>query len=92
MREDRGVRRTITGRATDGTMTLGDLRKFLASIDNIGDEAPVKARVSFRKHLRELTIEDEEPGLKGYLRSMGFGEEAQPDPEPKPTPRSKSRR
>jgi hypothetical protein len=75
-------------------MTLGDLRKFLASIDNIGDEAPVKARVSLRKHLRELTIEDEEPGLKGYLRSMGLGEETEDEPEPKPatTPRSKSRR
>jgi hypothetical protein len=73
-------------------MTLGDLRKFLASIDNIGDEAPVKARVSFGKHLRELTIEDEEPGLKDYLRSMGLGEETRAEPERETTPRSKSRK
>ncbi len=73
-------------------MTLGDLRKFLASIDNIGDEAPVKARVSFRKYLRELTIEDEEPGLKDYLRSIGIGEEADPEPERETTARSKSRK
>jgi hypothetical protein len=74
-------------------MTLGDLRRFLSSIDNIGDEAPVKARVSFRKHLRELTIEDEEPGLKDYLSSMGLGEEAQPEPRRETTPsRAKSRK
>jgi hypothetical protein len=61
-------------------MTLGDLRKFLASIDNIGDEAPVKARVSFRKYLRELTIEDEEPGLKEYLLSIGLDDTDEPEP------------
>jgi hypothetical protein len=73
------VKRTITGRATGRTMTLGDLRKFLASIDGIGDEAPVKARVTLRKHLRAVTIEDDDPGLKDYLRSIGLDE----DPESK---------
>jgi hypothetical protein len=76
-------------------MTLGDLRKFIASIDNIGDEAPIRARVSFRKYLRELTIEDEEPGLQDYLRSMGLDEEPQPEPErerEKTPARSRSRK
>jgi hypothetical protein len=74
-------------------MTLGDLRTFIASVDNIGDETPVKARVSFRKYLRELTIEDEEPGLQDYLRSMGVGEEAQAEPERETAAtRSKSRK
>jgi hypothetical protein len=74
-------------------MTLGDLRKFLASIDNIGDEAPVKARVSFRKYLRELTIEDDEPGLKDYLLSIGLGENDEIEEEaPAATSRAKSRR
>lgn len=66
------VKRTITGRASGRTMTLGDLRKFLASLDSIGDEAPVKARVTLRKHLRSMTIEDDEPGLQDYLRSIGL--------------------
>lgn len=52
-------------------MTLGDLRKFLASLDGIGDETPVKARVTLAKHLRSVTVEDDEPGLKEYLRSIG---------------------
>jgi hypothetical protein len=52
-------------------MTLGDLRKFLASLDGVGDEAPVKARVTVAKGLRSITIEDDDPGLKEYLRSIG---------------------
>ena len=65
------VKRTIIGRASGRTMTLGDLRKFLASLDGIGDETPVKARVTLAKHLRSITVEDDEPGLKEYLRSIG---------------------
>jgi hypothetical protein len=73
-------------------MNLGDLRKFLASIDNIGDEAPVKARVTLRKFLRELTIEDEEPGLKEYLLSIGLDETDEPEPVAASTSRAKSRK
>ena len=65
------VKRTIIGRASGRTMTLGDLRKFLASLEGIGDETPVKARVTLAKHLRSITVEDDEPGLKEYLRSIG---------------------
>jgi hypothetical protein len=71
VREDCVVQRTIIGRASGRTMTLGDLRKFLASLDGIGDETPVKARVTLAKHLRSITVEDDEPGLKEYLRSIG---------------------
>lgn len=73
------VRRTITGRAGGRTMTLGDLRKFLASLDGIGDEAPVKARVTLAKRLRSITIEDDELGLKEYLRSIGTDADADDD-------------
>lgn len=58
-------------------MTLGDLRKFLASLDAITDEAPVKAKVTLRRHLRAVTVEDDDPGLKEYLRSIGFDEDAE---------------
>jgi hypothetical protein len=52
-------------------MSLGDLRSFLASIDGIPDDAPIKARVTLRKRLRALTVEDEDTGLQDYLRSIG---------------------
>ncbi|HKE72880.1 MAG TPA: hypothetical protein VKB57_04665 [Acidimicrobiales bacterium] len=65
------MKRTIIGRASGRTMTLGDLRKFLASLEGIGDETPVKARVTLAKHIRSITVEDDEPGLKEYLRSIG---------------------
>jgi hypothetical protein len=81
VREDCGVKRTIIGQASGRTMTLGDLRKFLASLDGIGDEAPVKARVTLGKGLRSVTVEDDDPGLKEYLRSIGPDADADPDAE-----------
>src|SRR5690606_5059178 len=48
VRQDGRVKRTITGRTATGSMTLGDLRQFVASLDGLPDEASVKARVSFR--------------------------------------------
>lgn len=51
-------------------MTLGDMRAFLASIEGIPDEARVKARVSFRKHLRSLTVEEEDVGFRDYIRAV----------------------
>ena len=78
-------------------MTLGDLRKFLASLDGIGDETPVKARVTLAKHLRSVTVEDDEPGLKEYLRSIGSDaddkgtdSEAARSTKPRPPARSKA--
>jgi hypothetical protein len=37
------VKRTIAGQAANRRMTLGDLRQFIASIENVPDEAYVKA-------------------------------------------------
>lgn len=51
-------------------MTLGDVRKFLTSIETLPDESPVKARVGWGKVLRELTVEDEDVGFRDYIRSV----------------------
>lgn len=51
-------------------MTLGDVRKFLTSIESLPDESPVKARVGWGKVLRELTVEDEDVGFRDYIRSV----------------------
>ena len=64
------VRRTITARPSGRTMSLGDVRKFLTSLDGLPDEAPVKARVGWGKLLRELTVEDEDVGFRDYIRSV----------------------
>ena len=64
------VRRTITARPSGRTMSLGDVRKFLTSIESLPDEAPVKARVGWGKVLRELTVEDEDVGFRDYIRSV----------------------
>jgi hypothetical protein len=64
------VKRTITGRTATGTMTLGDLRQFIASLDGLPDEASVKARVTFRKYLRELTIEEDDSGFRDFVAAV----------------------
>lgn len=51
-------------------MTLGDVRQFLTSIEGIPDEATIKARVSWGKHLRSLTVEEEDVGFRDYLRAV----------------------
>jgi hypothetical protein len=64
------MRRTITARPSGRTMSLGDVRKFLTSIESLPDEAPVKARVGWGKVLRALTVEDEDVGFRDYIRSV----------------------
>jgi hypothetical protein len=64
------VKRTITGRADDRTMTLRDLRQFVASLEGFPDEAPVRANVTWGKHLRSLTVEDANVGFGDYIRSI----------------------
>jgi hypothetical protein len=51
-------------------MTLGDVRKFLTSIESLPDESPVRARLGWGKVLRELTVEDEDVGFRDYIRSV----------------------
>ncbi len=65
------MKRTITGRTASHTMTLGDLRQFLASLDGLPDEASVKARVTLRKHLRSVTVEEDDLGFRDYIRAVG---------------------
>jgi hypothetical protein len=64
------MKRTITGLATNRRMTLGDLRMFLASIENVSDEAYIKGRTGFGRHLRSLTVEEEDVGFDDYVRAV----------------------
>jgi len=89
------VKRTITGLNANGTMSLGDLRQFLASLDGLPDDAFVKARVTWRKHLRSVTVEEEDLGFRDYIRAVGSEEAEQSeatstDPAGRPA-RNKSR-
>jgi hypothetical protein len=70
------MRRTITGRPANRRMSLGDLRQFVASIESIPDEALVKARVTFGKHLRSVTVEDDDVGFRDYVRAVTQADDA----------------
>ncbi len=65
------MKRTITGLTAARSMSLGDLRQFIASLDGLPDEASVTAKVTFRKHLRSLTVEEEDLGFRDYIRAVG---------------------
>lgn len=65
------MKRTITGVNANGSMSLGDLRQFIASLDGLPDEASVRARVSFRKNLRSVTVEEEDLGFSDYMKAVG---------------------
>ena len=65
------MKRTITGVNANGSMSLGDLRQFIASLDGLPDEASVRARVSFRKNLRSVTVEEEDIGFNDYMKAVG---------------------
>jgi hypothetical protein len=65
-----GVRRTITGSNAAGTMTLGDLRQFVASLEGLPDDAAVKAKTSLRRRLRAITVEEDDHGFRDYIRSV----------------------
>jgi hypothetical protein len=69
------MKRTITGRAAAGSMTLGELRQFMASIDSLPDEALVKVRTKFRRHMRAITVEEEDVGFGDYVRAVGAPDE-----------------
>lgn len=40
-------------------MTLGELRQFVSSIQGLPDDALIKTQVTWRKHLRAVTVEEE---------------------------------
>ena len=53
--------RTITVKAADGTLTIAELRAFLAELDEAArrgedDTLKPKARVTFGGHLKSLTV------------------------------------
>ncbi|HET6754289.1 MAG TPA: hypothetical protein VFH23_10110 [Jiangellaceae bacterium] len=70
------MRRTITGRPANRRMSLGDLRQFVASIEGVPDEALIKARVTFGKHLRSVTVEEDDVGFRDYVRAVKPGDDA----------------
>jgi hypothetical protein len=69
-----GMKRIITGRAAARSMTLGELRQFLASVESVPDEALIRTRSTFRRYLRSLTIEEDDVGFGAYVRAVGSGE------------------
>jgi hypothetical protein len=73
------MKRTITGRAAARSMTLGELRQFVASIETLPDEALIKTRASFRRHLRSLTVEEEDVGFSDYVRAVGSADPKEPE-------------
>jgi hypothetical protein len=77
------VKRTITGSNSSGTMTLGDLRQFVASLDGMPDEAAVRARTSTRKLLRSVTVEEDDIGFREYIKAVGT-DAAEPATSSKP--------
>lgn len=52
------MNRIITGQAAGRRMTIGELRRFLESVDGADDDTPVKAKVAVRGYLRAVTIEE----------------------------------
>jgi hypothetical protein len=70
------MKRTITGRAAARSMTLGELRQFVASIESLPDEALIKTRTTFRRNLRSLTVEEDDVGFRDYVRAVGKPEPA----------------
>lgn len=64
-------------------MSLGDLRKFLSSIEGIADESPIRARVTFRKQLRSITVDDLDLGFHDYIRSVGIQDDDEIDEKDK---------
>jgi hypothetical protein len=68
------VKRTITGRTASRTMSLGDLRQFIGTLDGLPDEAQVKAKVTFRKLLRSVTVEEDDAGFRDFVRAAKQGD------------------
>jgi hypothetical protein len=64
------MKRTITGRPSGRTMTLGDLREFVASLEALPDEASVRARVTLGKQVRSVTVEEDDPGFRDFRSAL----------------------
>lgn len=78
------MKRTITGQRGSGPMTLGDLRQFVASLDGMPDEATVKAKLSFGKQLRSVTVVEDDNGFREFVKSVKPDQTAGPNPQNQP--------
>ena len=56
-------------------MSLGDLRQFIGSLAGLPDEAEVKAKVTLRKHLRSVTVEEDDGGFRDFVRAVEHGDD-----------------
>jgi hypothetical protein len=74
------MKRTITGRTSSRTMSLGDLRQFIRSLDGLPDEADVKAKVTWGKRLRSVTVEEDDSGFRDFVRAVEQGEDKSAEP------------
>lgn len=79
------MKRTITGSAAARSMTLGELRQFVTSLEGLPDDALVKSRATWRRHLRSLTVEEEDVGFSSYVLAV-----ADPDTDPDPSTAERS--
>lgn len=75
------MKRTITGSAAARSMTLGELRQFVTSLEGLPDDAFVKSRATWRRHLRSLTVEEEDVGFSSYVLAV-----ADPDADASTSP------
>jgi hypothetical protein len=47
------------------------LRQFVSSIEGLPDDALVKTQVTWRKHLRAVTVEEADVGVRDYVKAVG---------------------
>jgi len=52
------------------------VRQFLASIENVPDDAVVRARSTLGRQLRSLTVEEDDVGFSDYVRAVAPEESA----------------
>jgi hypothetical protein len=71
------MKRTITGQGGARRMTLGELRQFVSSIEGLPDDALIKTQVTWRRHLRAVTVEEEDVGFRDYVKAVGSKDDAE---------------
>lgn len=64
------MKRTMTGRPSGRTMTLGELREFVATLEALPDEATVRARLTLRKQVRSVTVEEDDTRFRDYTSAL----------------------
>lgn len=72
-------------------MSLGDLRQFIGSLGGLPDEAEVKAKVTWRKHLRSVTVEEDDGGFRDFVRAVEQGADTSTEARKGRAPKQQSR-